>query len=77
MYTAVVRPVLTFGVKVWEAPEGLQEHRKGLTGPIEKVQKQALRHIAGAYRSVPSDTLQEHTEVCQPQFFNRKQRSLP
>ena len=63
LYTAVVRPVLTFGVKVWEAPEGLQEHRKGLTGPMEKVQTQALRHIAGAYRSVPAPVLQQETEI--------------
>lgn len=63
LYTAVVRPTLTFGAKVWMDPEGTPRYRVGITNPIEKVQTQALRHIAGAYRSVPSCILQQETEI--------------
>jgi hypothetical protein len=63
LYTAVIRPVLTFGSKVWTTPEGIQGHRKGLTKPLEQVQSQALRHISGAYRSVPISVLQQETET--------------
>jgi hypothetical protein len=62
-YTAVVRPVLTFGAKVWTTPEGIQGHRKGLTIPLERVQNQALRHISGAYKSVSIPVLQQETET--------------
>jgi hypothetical protein len=59
----VVRPALTFGAKVWTTPEGIQGHRKGLTIPLERVQNQALRHISGAYKSVPIPVLQQETEI--------------
>jgi exonuclease III len=63
LYTAVIRPVLTFGAKVWVTPEGIQGHKKGPTKPLEQVQSQALRHISGAYRSVPISVLQQETEI--------------
>jgi hypothetical protein len=63
LYTAVVRPVLTFGSKVWDTPEGIPGRRKGLTKPIEKVQSQALRHITGAYKSTPTIVLQHEAEI--------------
>jgi hypothetical protein len=63
LYTAVIRPVLTFGAKVWVTPGGIQGHKKGLTKPLEQVRSQALRHISGAYRSVPISVLQQKTET--------------
>jgi hypothetical protein len=63
LYTVVVRPVLTFGAKVWTTLEGIQGYRKGLTIPIERVQNQALRHTLGAYKSVSIPVLQQETET--------------
>jgi hypothetical protein len=63
LYTAVVRPVLTFGSKIWDTLEGIPGRRKGLTKPIEKVQSQALQHITGAYKSTPTVVLQQEAEI--------------
>ena len=63
LYTAVVRPAITFGCTTWADPEGTQGHRKGLTQPLEKIQNQALRHITGAYKSVPAAVLQREADV--------------
>ena len=63
LYTAVVRPAMVYGAKVWMTPEGVPGYKKGITRPLEKMQNQALRHIAGAYKSVPEAILQKETEI--------------
>jgi len=63
LYTAVVRPAMVYGAKVWMTPGGVPGYKKGITRPLEKMQNQALRHIAGAYKSVPEAILQKETEI--------------
>jgi len=41
----------------------MQGHKKGLIKPLEKIQVQALRHITGAYKSVPIAVLQREANI--------------
>lgn len=63
IYTAVVRPAITYGCQTWTTPQGIQGHKKGLTQPLERIQNQALRHITGAYKSVPAAVLQREADI--------------
>lgn len=63
IYTAVVRPVLTYRCGVWHTPEGTPGWRRTATKPLEKIQNQCLRTIAGAYKSTPTQTLEHETGI--------------
>lgn len=63
IYTAAVRPVLTYGCGVWHTPEGTLGWRRIATKPLEKIQNQCLRTIAGAYKSTPTQTLEHETGI--------------
>ena len=63
LYTAVVRPTITFGCQVWSSPEGTQGYCRNLTKPIEKIQREALRNITGAYKSVATAVLEREANI--------------
>ena len=63
IYTAIVRPVLTYGCGVWHTPEGTLGWRRTATKPLEKIQNQYLRTIAGAYKSTPTQILEHKTGI--------------
>ena len=63
IYTAVVKPVLTYGCPIWYTP-GEDTTSKNTQNPIlQHLQAQALRTITGAYRSTPIALLHHEAQV--------------
>ena len=48
---------------MWHTPEGTPGWRRTATKPLEKIQNQCLRTIAGAYKSTPTQTLEHETGI--------------
>ena len=62
IFTAVVRPGITFGHIAWDSPD--PEEPRPLMDSLEKAQSQALRMICGAYKSTAIRDLQSETGIC-------------
>jgi hypothetical protein len=61
IYTAVVRPAVSYGVSVWRNP---LETRAGKLMPIlRSIQNSCLRTVAGAYRATPIRSLEVETYI--------------
>lgn len=63
LYTAIVRPTLSFGAPIWATPEGTKGHSVSLVKPLTTIQNQCLRTIAGAYKSTPIPVLEHETSI--------------
>lgn len=63
IYTAVIRPALTFGAPVWYDPEGSKDHRKGILKRMEKIQNKCLRIVTGAYRATNTKVVENEARV--------------
>lgn len=63
IYTAVVRPAMTYGCQVWNQTEKAWGHPTRHTIELEKIQNQALRHITGAFRSVSASVLLNEADI--------------
>jgi hypothetical protein len=61
IYTAVVRPAISYGASVWRNPTG------GNTGKLmpllQKIQNSCLRTVAGAYKATPIRSLEVETYI--------------
>ena len=60
LYTAVVRPSMTYGAQVWGVR---MDGKPELAKPIQKVQNQCLRRITGAYKRTPIAALEREAAV--------------
>jgi hypothetical protein len=54
LFHAIVIPILTYGAAVWHPSTG---SRPGLTLPLQTAQNDALRKMAGCFRTTPVDPL--------------------
>ena len=54
LYSAVVRPAITYASSVWHVPGSVKEHRKGTEKVLATVQYRCLRVVSGAYKATPS-----------------------
>jgi ribonuclease HI/exonuclease III len=63
VYTATVRPAITFGCNAWYMPAGLPEHRKGLAKNLQAIQGRCLRVITGAYKATANEALEIETYI--------------
>jgi len=63
LYTAIVRPAITYGCPVWTQTEMDRGSATRQTKALEGIQNQALRHITGAYKSVSEQVLQNEAEI--------------
>jgi len=63
LYTAVVRPAITYGCPVWTHTETDRGSTTRQIKALEGIQNQALRHITGAYKSVSEQVLQNEAEI--------------
>jgi hypothetical protein len=62
VYSAVVRPALTYGAAIWHTPtKGPNGKVQGLAAKLEKIQNKCLRVVAGAYRATPIRSLETET----------------
>ena len=84
VYTAVVRPALSYGVPIWFSPEGKEATKPSLLRPLEVIQNRCLRVVSGAYKATPIPLLESETNVLsvrdhfsqlQAQYQLRKQNS--
>ena len=63
LYTAVVRPAITYAAPVWYEPEGVLGHRKGLLKEVQQLQNKCVRVVAGAYRATNARVLENETRI--------------
>ena len=65
IYTAVIRPTMTYGCNVWYAPNtpSRTQPKESTIQPLIKLQNQALHKIAGAYKATPIPTLEKETGI--------------
>src|SRR5579864_3263258 len=54
LFKTCVIPVLTYGCQLWYDPD---HPKKSFLRKLQVVQNNALRHIAGAFRTTPIDTM--------------------
>ena len=63
IYTAVVRPKITYGCSIWHSPEGTPGYTKSKISKLEKVQNQCLRRITGAYKTTNIRVLEHEAAI--------------
>ena len=63
LYTAVVRPTMTYGCKIWASGEKGGPPPASLLQPLVKLQNKCLRRVTGAYKRAPVKTLEKDTAV--------------
>ena len=68
IYSAVVRPTLTYGAAIWHSPSppvtgssGRNHRTKGPAAKLTSIQNKCLRVVAGAYRATPVSVLESET----------------
>ena len=61
IYSAVVRPVLSYGATIWHSPK--KKTQSGLAGKLAKHQNQGLRHVLGAFRATPIRQLETEAYI--------------
>ena len=61
VYTAVVRPAMTYGSTVWHAPRELKGFSKSAENRLSVVQNECLRLISGGYKATPIQALGAET----------------
>ena len=75
VYTAVVRPAMTYESTVWHTPKDLKGS-KAIERKLTIIQNRCLRTIAGAYRATPISVLEAEIYVPPiPILLNRLQRN--
>jgi len=63
IYTAAVRPVITYGSGVWHTPTAIKGHSKANTTKLKIEQNKHLRVITGAYRATPVAELEHEAGI--------------
>ena len=63
VFTAVIRPAMTYGSPVWHTPETLRHSRKTVNKKLQVIQNTALRRVLGAYRATPTAVLEAEAGV--------------
>ena len=74
LYTATVRPALLYGVQEWSFKTNGEKHGKSMLKPLEKVQRECLRRVTGAYRRTPTALLEREANVPPLGLYIEKRR---
>ena len=62
VYTAVIRPAMTYGIQAWGiGPDG--KHARANVQQLEKVQNRCLRRVTGGYKRTPRAALGREAHV--------------
>lgn len=65
IYTAMVRPILLYGIVVWYG----SVHRKYILNSLMKIQRSALISVSGAMRTTPGLALSAMFNICTPDIM--------
>ena len=63
LYTAVVRPTLTYGAPIWSLPEPGDPLPASTLYPLRKTQNSSLRRVTGAYRAASIPSLEREAHI--------------
>jgi Reverse transcriptase (RNA-dependent DNA polymerase) len=63
LYTAVVRPTMTYGCKIWATGEKGGPPPASHLQPLVRLQNKCLRRVTGAYKRAPVKTLEKDAAV--------------
>lgn len=63
VYTAVIRPALTYGSPVWHTPETLRHSRKTVNKKLQTIQNTGIRRVLGAYKATPTAVLEAEAGI--------------
>jgi len=63
IYTAVIRPAITFGHAVWHNPDTKSPHYKSHSNQLKVIQNRCLRTITGAFKSTPTNVLEAEAGI--------------
>jgi hypothetical protein len=69
LYTAVVRPTMTYGSSVWAIGESGKGPPKSLLKPLQKVQTACLRSITGGYKRTATALLEKEANIPPLQLY--------
>ena len=62
VYTAVVRPAMTYGSTIWHMPKEIQKSNV-ISNKLAVIQNKCLRNIAGAFKATPIAVLKAETFI--------------
>ena len=62
VYTAVVRPAMTYGSTVWHTPREIKKN-KATTSKLSVMQNKCLRTVTGAFKATPVEVLEAETFI--------------
>ena len=62
IYTAVVRPAITYGSTIWHMPKDIKKSN-GISNKLAVIQNKCLRTIAGAFKATPIAVLEAETYI--------------
>ena len=63
VYSAVVRPAITFGSTVWHSPYGRPDGTQRIDKQLGDIQRECLRVISGGFRATPQIIIEAETHV--------------
>jgi len=63
IYTAVVRPTMTYAAPVWYATTSTGKGKKWMQRELAKIQNEGLRRVLGAYRAASIPVLENEAQV--------------
>ena len=63
LYSAVVRPTLTYGSQEWSMRLDGKSHPVATLAPLHRVQNECLRKVSGAYKRTPRAIVERETGV--------------
>ena len=74
IYSAVIRPVISYAATVWRAPQDAVVHVKGIDKKLNVIQNGWFRIITGAFKATPVEVskAEGYTEPL-PNFLNKLQ----
>lgn len=63
LYSAVVRPAITFGSTVWHSPCGAPDNTRKTDKLLSDVQRECLRVVSGGFRATPQPIIEAETNT--------------
>ncbi len=69
LYTAVVRPTMTYGSSIWATGETEKGPPKSLLKPLQKVQIACLQSITGGYKRMATALLEKEANILPLQLY--------